>query len=237
MPSTPVPASWAARRRYAPGEWRPTGTAGKTASAHFGFSTISASGPQGPNPLSASGLPRISGEKYLGEPTRWLSRDPIGEAGGINIYSYALRNPIGNVDPLGRICVTDPSSPYGKYCITFGTFTGAPPIGYSGPEIPLNKFTPGRFPYPYDSGKIYDDLEGGNTEATCEKRRYPSGPTIDAQIKAGMVSRLGNMAPYSLFTNSCRTFSNNLLDYYRDKFNLKRPPTIPYYYGGKCRGK
>jgi RHS repeat-associated protein len=32
---------------------------------------------------------------------RWLSRDSLGEAGGINLYEYALSNPVNFVDPLG----------------------------------------------------------------------------------------------------------------------------------------
>ena len=32
---------------------------------------------------------------------RWLSRDPIGEMGGVNLYAYAYDNPVGLVDPLG----------------------------------------------------------------------------------------------------------------------------------------
>ena len=32
---------------------------------------------------------------------RWLSRDPIGEAGGINLYGYVGNNPVNYVDELG----------------------------------------------------------------------------------------------------------------------------------------
>ena len=35
---------------------------------------------------------------------RWLSRDPISEKGGINIYCYVGDNPINSEDPLGLSC-------------------------------------------------------------------------------------------------------------------------------------
>jgi RHS repeat-associated protein len=32
---------------------------------------------------------------------RWLSRDPIGEDGGLNLYAFVHNDPVGRIDPLG----------------------------------------------------------------------------------------------------------------------------------------
>jgi hypothetical protein len=39
---------------------------------------------------------------------RWLSRDPMGEAGGFNLYAYCGNDPVNGHDPLGLQC-WDPS--------------------------------------------------------------------------------------------------------------------------------
>ena len=38
--------------------------------------------------------------RFLGY-ANWLSRDPIGEAGGINLYNYASNSPVNLIDPFG----------------------------------------------------------------------------------------------------------------------------------------
>jgi uncharacterized protein RhaS with RHS repeats len=32
---------------------------------------------------------------------RWVSRDPMGEDGGINLYAYVGSNPLSRIDPTG----------------------------------------------------------------------------------------------------------------------------------------
>jgi RHS repeat-associated protein len=38
---------------------------------------------------------------YDPETGRWISRDPIAEDGGLNLYAYAFNDPVGLADPLG----------------------------------------------------------------------------------------------------------------------------------------
>lgn len=50
---------------------------------------------------------------------RWLSRDPLGEGGGVNVYAYVFNNPVRWTDPLGLFCTFD----FAKHYYTGGGST------------------------------------------------------------------------------------------------------------------
>jgi len=56
---------------------------------------------------SESGLILTWYRQYDPEYGRWLSRDPIAENGGINLYGYTYNNPINWTDPTGEITVVE----------------------------------------------------------------------------------------------------------------------------------
>jgi RHS repeat-associated protein len=64
-----------------------------------------------------SGLYLTHYRAYDPDSARWLSRDPIGEAGGTNLYAYVEGNPTSKVDPLGLKPIPCPAGlPAGATC-------------------------------------------------------------------------------------------------------------------------
>jgi RHS repeat-associated protein len=49
----------------------------------------------------ATGLLYYGYRYYSAESGRWIGRDPIGEAGGANLYGMVGNNPVNSVDPMG----------------------------------------------------------------------------------------------------------------------------------------
>jgi RHS repeat-associated protein len=79
---------------------------------------------------------------------RYISADPIGQAGGVNVFGYAVNNPVGAIDPFGldptstdiegcRLCDISPefqetltleAAAMGRLSGTLSLFGGAPPF-------------------------------------------------------------------------------------------------------------
>ena len=59
---------------------------------------------------SKSNLDLATYRPYDPDLGRWLSRDPIGETGGINLYGYVGNNPVNATDPLGLWAYFQPST-------------------------------------------------------------------------------------------------------------------------------
>lgn len=59
---------------------------------------------------ATSGLALTLYRAYDSNSGRWLSRDPVGERGGVNLFAYVYDNPENHFDPLGlRGAVPAPS--------------------------------------------------------------------------------------------------------------------------------
>jgi len=80
--------------------------------------------------LQGAGLYLTNYRAYDPNTGRWLSRDPIGEDGGINLYGYVNENPVSFIDPKGLEAVI----PFPASGAVGGAASGAlgPALGFIG---------------------------------------------------------------------------------------------------------
>ena len=93
---------------------------------------------------TAPGYRRCGYKTASGRP-EWLSRDPMGEYGGLNLYGYVRDNPVNMRDPLG-LCPNDPKKKCGN----------TDPMSSSAP----NPYSPGDNYLGVDAGMMFSI--GGN---------------------------------------------------------------------------
>ena len=74
------------------------------------IASLAASGNGLGSEAAQAGLVLCTYRYYSPDLARWLTRDPLGYDGGINVYAYCEDNPIGNADPSGLDWLDDLSN-------------------------------------------------------------------------------------------------------------------------------
>ena len=110
------------------------------------------------------GLVRFQARTYDPFVGRFLSRDPLGFAGGqVNLYQYALGDPINNVDPTGLLV-----APSGEIHVCKDEFLGKRPLSADHVYMRSSAWTNGTKPIT-TLGTMGRMLEGWTTDSTFEE--------------------------------------------------------------------
>jgi len=135
---------------------------------------------------TTGGLVRFQARTYDPFIGRFLSRDPLGFAGGqVNLYQYALGDPINNIDPTGMLV-----APRGEINVCRDEFIGKRPLSvdhvymrsaaWTGGVTPITTLgTMGRLLANWTTDSTYDDMG-------CRKLTALSQGCIDNSIYGSM---------------------------------------------------
>ena len=153
---------------------------------------------------------------------RWLTRDPIGYAGGLNLYAYCGNEPVGGVDPSGyvtsRVVVNGTtiikSTGVGHHIVPWEVFADMGKYNFSEPVVRyFNKLVTGTIP-----GKHYNTM--AHREMTAAIRELMDG--YIAELKAsGLLSDSSKL--------SIEQAANFGLRVFNPKTYIKNPERIALY--------
>lgn len=117
------------------------------------------------------------------KPRRWLSRDPLGEEAGINLYGYVQNDPINEYDPFGLDDITLGTPGSDDYSL------GVSPA--SNPDVPSDALT-------IDAH--------GNSQNIYTGTNNNDGKAISAQQLAAFLKRDPRYNPKKpVVINACKT--------------------------------
>ncbi len=112
---------------------------------------------------------------YDPDTARWLSRDPIAELGGNNLYAYVSNDPLNNVDPDGRLAPI-----IGAALVVAGLII----VGYGVWKV-LNGIC---------NNQKLAEIGAANAAAKYENAADPDKP-CPSQANAAAAVAIGNMSP------------------------------------------
>ncbi len=141
---------------------------------------------------------------YLPTLGRWLTRDPIGYQGGINLYEFVQSSPVGNVDGAGMSGGWVPETDIGGDTYWVDNNTGA--ISYSYPAgqlAPVGSNTqaaPAVAPAPRGLASPPDFPPAPAGSPVCNK--YPCSYTYMGANAQCFCKCAGN-SPWSKYVRSC----------------------------------
>jgi RHS repeat-associated protein len=137
----------------------------------------------------ASGLNFAKYRAQDGNTGRWLSRDPLMESGGTNLYAYAPQNSINGIDPRGlyTIVVVNNNGPIGTHAGFFISTPGQPTFIYD----PYGSFNPSATaPANVNSATRDQTYPPRGSDGTIEGSNFPDywnfqhtdGPDIESYV-------------------------------------------------------
>ncbi len=173
---------------------------------------------QGRERSAATGLINFRMRWYDSETGRWLSKDPIGLGGGLNLYAFCEDDPVNGQDSLGTdryitqfwkggihvgVAVDTWEKRNGKWRKT-GTRTFN--YGATGDIISLNTVRS-----LFMNGEAEIKESNGNTLRS--PRRISSCPEQDIEMIDKIRSEMGWPSFYNVFFHNCKTWSSEVIRY------------------------